>query len=469
MSISMTVQEFRALGLQVDPGDHTRAIPAALRADSLPDESWDLERLGSYAETGVNKFYRFKRESIQLGRRSTVQIFRSGHALWLARLKVKWGQWNQWLKEHKIKKTTAWEAIQFYERAGSEEAIRNLTWAQAKRRYGITKPPPIDTQESSECGDKSEVTPSLNPSRDSVSHSDGESGDDEPEDAELDDDYAGLEAPGEPDDIARPPRTVRDMLIVSSNLLLACVERPGDIDAACGDILDQIEASVQILRERIVQCSTEFSPVNAVTGMRLLPKGYVRLTVTSPPYDDLREYGGHRFNFQEIAIELWRITRPGGVVCWHVQDQIVDGSESCTIDQQTLYFRELGFRIYQRLFIVAMAYRISPRRYHRQTSIVLVLSKGRPDTVNLLKDRPNNYAGRLSGGGLRFRRAGRVTDTAVSKDQSQSWCPGRLLGLRYRGEQEHKGPLRIRPRGRDAGTTGSRPDIELLEARRSRA
>ncbi len=134
------------------------------------------------------------------------------------------------------------------------------------------------------------------------------------------------------------------------------------------------------------------------------------MTVTSPPYDDLRDYGGHRFNFEEIATELFRVTKPGGVIAWHVADQIVDGSESCTIDKQTLFFRGLGFRLYQRIYVVAMSYRKSQRRYYRQTSIVLVLSKGRPDTVIPLKDRPNINAGRITGGGLQYReRDGSLT------------------------------------------------------------
>jgi hypothetical protein len=94
---------------------------------------------------------------------------------------------------------------------------------------------------------------------------------------------------------------------------------------------------------------------DAVTGMRSLPNDHVPLTVTLPPFDAIRDYGGHHFDFEAIATELWRVTEPGGVVCWHVQDQIIDGSESCTIDKQTLFFRELGFRLYQRIYVVAMS------------------------------------------------------------------------------------------------------------------
>jgi hypothetical protein len=145
---------------------------------------------------------------------------------------------------------------------------------------------------------------------------------------------------------------------------------------------------------KLIQC-------DAVIGMQSLRNDHVPLTVTSPPYDEIRDYGGHYFDFGAIANELWRITRPGGVVCWHVQDQIIDGSESCTIDRQTLCFRDLGFTLYQRIYVVGLSYRRSPRRYYRQTSIVLVLSKGRPDTVHLLRQwttTPDRASHSLPGG-----------------------------------------------------------------------
>ncbi len=242
MSICMTQQDFRALGLSINPDDPTQAIPVEAQSGSIPDDSWDLERLGIYAETGLNEANRLLRESVQLGRRSTVQIFRAGWALSIARRKVKaqkWGEWGRWLEEHNIKRTTAWEAIQLYERAGSEEAIAKLAPSEAKRRYGIGKPPRLDSQESVQSG----ANGAANSSSDSTSASEVESDDGEPEDDEPND-----EPNDEPDLLVRPPRTLRAMLTAASNLLLSCVERSGEIDAACGDILAEIGASVQHLQ-----------------------------------------------------------------------------------------------------------------------------------------------------------------------------------------------------------------------------
>lgn len=44
---------------------------------------------------------------------------------------------------------------------------------------------------------------------------------------------------------------------------------------------------------------------------RMAP-GSVDLTVTSPPYDDLRSYDGHKFDFEGTARALYRVTRGGG-------------------------------------------------------------------------------------------------------------------------------------------------------------
>ena len=72
---------------------------------------------------------------------------------------------------------------------------------------------------------------------------------------------------------------------------------------------------------------------DAIVGMRMLPDECIPLTVTSPPYDGLRKFGGvgwYDHIFHRMADELWRITMPGGVVVWIVADTIVKGSETGT-------------------------------------------------------------------------------------------------------------------------------------------
>ena len=59
-----------------------------------------------------------------------------------------------------------------------------------------------------------------------------------------------------------------------------------------------------------------------------VPGGVIDLTVTSPPYGELREYDGYKFDFAPLAAELYRVTKPGGVVMWIVGDETRDGDES---------------------------------------------------------------------------------------------------------------------------------------------
>lgn len=132
---------------------------------------------------------------------------------------------------------------------------------------------------------------------------------------------------------------------------------------------------------------------DCVAGMRTLPDGCIPLTVTSPPYDNLREYGGHTFDFGAVARELWRVTAPGGVLVWFTQDQTVGGGQTGTGCRQQLFLQDIGFRVYERIVMD----RINPlprtRHYSGVLEIAVVLSKGRPRSVNLLCDKPNRQAG----------------------------------------------------------------------------
>jgi site-specific DNA-methyltransferase (adenine-specific) len=86
--------------------------------------------------------------------------------------------------------------------------------------------------------------------------------------------------------------------------------------------------------------------MECVAGMKKLPDGFVDLTVTSPPYDNLRTYNGFAWDFETTAKELYRITKDGGVVVWVVGDATIKGSETGSSFRQALYFKEIGFNIH---------------------------------------------------------------------------------------------------------------------------
>ena len=79
--------------------------------------------------------------------------------------------------------------------------------------------------------------------------------------------------------------------------------------------------------------------------MRGMESNTVALTITSPPYDNLRRYDGYTFNFEGIADELYRVTEKGGVVVWVIGDRINQG-RSLTSFRQGLYFQSIGFSMH---------------------------------------------------------------------------------------------------------------------------
>ena len=131
--------------------------------------------------------------------------------------------------------------------------------------------------------------------------------------------------------------------------------------------------------------------------LREFPSECIDLVVTSPPYDDLRDYEGIvEWNydiFKEIAKELYRIIKPGGVMVWVVGDKTVKGSKSLTSFKQALYFQDIGFNMYDVIiYEKAGSGPPHPNRYFNAFEYMFVLSKGAPKTVNILKDKPNKWA-----------------------------------------------------------------------------
>src|ERR1017187_8806108 len=80
--------------------------------------------------------------------------------------------------------------------------------------------------------------------------------------------------------------------------------------------------------------------------MKEMAENSVDMVLTSPPYDNLRDYKGYTFDFEGIAKELFRITKQGGVVVWVVGDATINGSESGTSFKQALFFKEIGFNLH---------------------------------------------------------------------------------------------------------------------------
>lgn len=136
--------------------------------------------------------------------------------------------------------------------------------------------------------------------------------------------------------------------------------------------------------------------------MRGMDAGSVDLTVTSPPYDNLRDYGGgfdaRRFDWQPIIEQLYRVTVAGGVVVWVVADATIDGSETGTSFRQALYAMRQGFNLHDTMIyqVAGTGAKGSNYAYWQSFEYMFVWSKGTPATVTRLME-PNKTAGRVNG------------------------------------------------------------------------
>lgn len=140
---------------------------------------------------------------------------------------------------------------------------------------------------------------------------------------------------------------------------------------------------------------------DCLSRMKEIPGGFVDLTVTSPPYDNLRTYNGNNDQWGEnvwkgVIQELHRVTSKGGVVVWVVGDATIKGSETGTSFKQALWAMECGFNLHDTMIWRKSNFaNPSSTRYHQTFEYMFVWSKGSPKSFNGIRDRKNKYAGQI--------------------------------------------------------------------------
>ena len=153
---------------------------------------------------------------------------------------------------------------------------------------------------------------------------------------------------------------------------------------------------------------------DCLSFMKKLDDCCVDLTVTSPPYDNLRKYNGYYFDFENIAKELFRITKDGGVVVWVVGDSTIKGSETGTSFRQALHFMDCGFNLHDTM-IYAKENPIpqNHNRYEQSFEYMFVLSKGKPKTFNPLRESTKNAGKKFNWG----NRKTKLDDNQCRRDR----------------------------------------------------
>lgn len=152
--------------------------------------------------------------------------------------------------------------------------------------------------------------------------------------------------------------------------------------------------------------------------MRRMPDGFIDLTVTSPPYDDLRDYNGYHFPVEEITGELYRVTADGGVVVWVVGDRTVNGSESLTSFEHAFAFRDAGFRVHDTM-IYAKNNPIPSdcgRRYRQAFEYMFCFSKGQPKTFNPITEPTKSGGQKIKAFRITGNGRGNVPDEDIGRE-----------------------------------------------------
>lgn len=157
---------------------------------------------------------------------------------------------------------------------------------------------------------------------------------------------------------------------------------------------------------------------NCLDTMARMKDNFIDLTVTSPPYDNLRTYNGYSFDFESIAKELYRVTKQGGVVVWIVGDATIKGSETGTSFKQALYFMECGFRLHDTMIWNKgkfSAVGSLKTRYAPVFEYMFVFAKGKLKTFNPIKDRENITFGQKISGNIRQKDGSMKPKSTIGK------------------------------------------------------
>lgn len=191
---------------------------------------------------------------------------------------------------------------------------------------------------------------------------------------------------------------------------------------------------------------------NCLDTMFYLQNDSIDCVITSPPYDDLRKYKGYSFPFQNIAKELYRILKPGGAIVWIVADQTINGSETGSSFKQALYFKSLGLNLHDTMIWEKPSFTATGTlkvRYACVFEYMFIFSKGKLNTFNPIKDKPNIYGGTKIHGTIRLKnghlRPGYSTGKTINNfgQRHNVWRMNNQVGLSTKKQHPATFPLSL--------------------------
>lgn len=152
--------------------------------------------------------------------------------------------------------------------------------------------------------------------------------------------------------------------------------------------------------------------------MKRMDDDFLDMTITSPPYDDLRDYNGYHFPVEEIAESLYLKTKVGGVVIWVVGDRTVNGNETLTSFRHALTFQDAGFRAHDTMIYVKNNPIPSDcgKRYRQAFEYMFCFSKGQPKTFNPITEPTKSAGQKIAAFRITGKGRGNVPDEDIGRE-----------------------------------------------------
>ena len=87
---------------------------------------------------------------------------------------------------------------------------------------------------------------------------------------------------------------------------------------------------------------------DCINGMKNIPDNSIDMVITSPPYDNLRNYNGYEFDLSKTGKEVYRVLKEGGIAVMVIQDQTKDFGKSLTSFKTiTDWCDNAGFKLFE--------------------------------------------------------------------------------------------------------------------------
>lgn len=131
---------------------------------------------------------------------------------------------------------------------------------------------------------------------------------------------------------------------------------------------------------------------NNIDVLKTFPDESIDLIVTSPPYDNLRNYNGFLMDLDNLIPELYRVLKTGGTIVWVVNDSTKNGSESGNSFRQVLKFIDNQFKLHDTMIYAKKNYLpLNHKRYEQQFEYMFVFVKGKIKTFNPITEPCSTY------------------------------------------------------------------------------